>query len=113
MYVLQALTQIVIATFSPLWSDVPLFLSLTFAELPEIYACTNDALPKALRRVPIIPSGVYPDSVTSNTKIYVYFERGQEDTKTAAPGESGVPPKEKGRRGMEPYTNINVKKIKL
>ena len=45
--------------------------------------------------------------------LKLLFERGQEDTKTAAPGESGVPPKEKGRRGMEPYTNINVKKIKL
>ena len=45
--------------------------------------------------------------------LKLLFERGQEDTKTAAPGERGVPPKEKGRRGMEPYTNINVKKIKL
>ena len=45
--------------------------------------------------------------------LKLLFERGQKDTKTAAPGESGVPPKEKGRRGMEPYTNINVKKIKL
>lgn len=50
---------------------------------------------------------------TDNAPKNLLFERGQEDTKTAAPGESGVPPKEKGRRGMEPYTNINVKKIKL
>lgn len=45
--------------------------------------------------------------------LKLLFERGQEDTKTVAPGESGVPPKEKGRRDMEPYTNINVKKTKL